>query len=163
MIGGVTSMFQNYPYNFNPYNGQFDVGAVQQQKPPIQGIKFVQNLQEAQNSMIPLGSKAVFMDKNEDIFYLKETDYNGISNVSSYRFSKIEPIQETKDYITRAEFEQWKEEYEQSLRNDRQFAAPQPASNDESTNAIHKDNHSTASKSTSGANSKREASVFSRV
>lgn len=152
-------MFQNFPYNFNPYCGQYNPDPCQSSQPQIQGIKFVQNLQEATNCTIPLGSKALFMDKNEDIFYLKETDFNGYSTVTRYRFQKYEPIQESAEYITRAEFDQWKEEYEHSLRiND----APQSARH-ESTDAIHKDNITATSEDTSRTNIKGGESLFAGV
>lgn len=152
-------MFQNFPYNFNPYCGQYDPGPRQPSQPQIQGIKFVQNFQEATNCTIPLGSKALFMDKNEDIFYLKETDFNGYSTVTRYRFQKYEPIQESAEYITRAEFDRWKEEYEQSLRiND----APQSARH-ESADAIHQDNIAATSENTSRANAKGGESLFAGV
>lgn len=47
-------------------------------------------LAEAQSCYVPLGSKTILMDSNEDKFYLKENDFNGVSTVSQYSFSKIE-------------------------------------------------------------------------
>lgn len=70
-----------YPY-FNPYapympmqNGAY-TSANQ-----IQGVRFVSNRQEAENCAVPRGTKALLMDSNKDIFYLKETDMNGISTI----------------------------------------------------------------------------------
>lgn len=65
------------------------------------------------------------MDSQEDKFYIKENDFNGVSSVSQYSFSKIEePKQDTRDYITREEFDRWKENYESAIKQ--QYAA-QPA------------------------------------
>lgn len=55
------------------------------------------------------------MDYNRDIFYLKETDINGISSITEYSFQKVEdtiPNSTSDNYITKEEFNQWKEQYE---------------------------------------------------
>lgn len=56
------------------------------------------------------------MDSNKDIFYLKETDINGISTISEYSFQKVEP-QTADNYITKDEFNKWKEQYESIISN----------------------------------------------
>lgn len=83
----------------------------------IQGTRFVDGLAGAQSCVTPLGSKTLLMDNNSDRFYIKETDMNGVSTISQYAFSKIEekPVQ-TGDYITREEFEKWKERYESAIK-----------------------------------------------
>lgn len=105
-----------YPY-FNPYapympmqNGAY-TSANQ-----IQGVRFVSNRQEAENCAVPRGTKALLMDSNKDIFYLKETDMNGISTISEYSFKKVEP-QTADNYITKDEFNKWKEQYESIISN----------------------------------------------
>lgn len=72
-----------YPY-FNPYapympmqNGAY-TSANQ-----IEGVRFVANHQEAKNCAAPRGTKALLMDSNKDIFYLKETDINGAAHVKT--------------------------------------------------------------------------------
>ena len=71
-------MFETNPYNYNPYFPQSMAYGYQQQQQnsQIQGIRFVQGLQEAQSCTIPLGTKSIFMDMNKDVFYLKEMDFN---------------------------------------------------------------------------------------
>lgn len=56
----------------------------------IQGVRFVSGIEEAKNCTIPLGSKALLMDKEKDRFYLKETDVTGVSTVSEFEFKKVE-------------------------------------------------------------------------
>lgn len=56
----------------------------------IQGVRFVDGIEEAKNCTIPLGSKALLMDKEKDRFYLKETDTTGVSTVSEFEFKKVE-------------------------------------------------------------------------
>lgn len=80
-----------YPY-FNPYAPYMPVQ--NSAYPPanqIQGVRFVSNRQEAESCAVPRGTKALLMDSNKDIFYLKETDMNGISTISEYSFKKVEP------------------------------------------------------------------------
>lgn len=47
----------------------------------IQGVRFVSGIEEAKNCTIPLGSKALLMDKEKDRFYLKETDMAGVYEI----------------------------------------------------------------------------------
>lgn len=82
----------------------------------IQGVRFVSNRQEAESCAVPRGTKALLMDSNKDIFYLKETDMNGISTISEYSFKKVEP-QTADNYITKDEFNKWKEQYESIISN----------------------------------------------
>lgn len=55
-------------------NWQPQTPQVAQGQQAIQGVKFVSGIEEAKNCTIPLGSKALLMDKEKDRFYLKETD-----------------------------------------------------------------------------------------
>ena len=148
-------MFENYPYNYNPYYMR------PYQQPQIQGVKFVQNLQEAQSCSIPLGTKAIFMNQGEDIFYIKEMDFNGISNVTEYEFKKKEPTQETKEYMTREEFENWRTGYEQFIKQ--QLLSTQSAQPDEPANSVYQNDKPRTSKSTSGADASNGQSLFAGV
>lgn len=100
-------MFETNPYNYNPYFPQSMAYGYQQQQQnsQIQGIRFVQGLQEAQSCTIPLGTKSIFMDMNKDVFYLKEMDFNGVSKVTEYEFKPVEhnPV-DNSNFITRAEY-----------------------------------------------------------
>lgn len=63
--------------------------------------------------MAPNSSAALF-DGNEDIFYLKTTDGAGFPTIRKFKFEEIqaktpEPAEES-DYITREEFEQFRDE-----------------------------------------------------
>lgn len=95
-------------------------------RPQIQGTRFVDGLAGAQACVTPLGSKTLLMDNNEDKFYIKETDLNGVSTVSQYAFTKIEDRPQTADYITREEFEKWKEHYESAIKQQPADSALQP-------------------------------------
>lgn len=83
-------MFEPYlmgQYQYCPWPGipptpnwQPQTPQVTQGQQGIQGVRFVNGIEEAKNCTIPLGSKALLMDKEKDIFYLKETDMAGVSN-----------------------------------------------------------------------------------
>ena len=105
-----------YPY-FNPYAPYMPMqNSAYTPANQIQGVRFVSNRQEAENCAVPRGTKALLMDSNKDIFYLKETDINGISTISEYSFKKVEPQTED-NYITKDEFNKWKEQYESIISN----------------------------------------------
>lgn len=71
-------------------NWQPQTPQVAQGQQVIQGVRFVSGIEEAKNCTIPLGSKALLMDKEKDRFYLKETDVTGVSTVSEFEFKKVE-------------------------------------------------------------------------
>lgn len=121
-------MFDAYnPYNYNnPYAPIY-----RNQSPTWQGVRFVNGLSEAQSCAAPLGSKVLLMDSQEDKFYIKENDFNGVSTVSQYRFSRIEEQPSNGDFITREEFNRWKENYESAFKQ--QSSAQQPTSSEPSS------------------------------
>lgn len=160
-------MFETNPYNYNPYFPQSMAYGYQQQQQnsQIQGIRFVQGLQEAQSCTIPLGTKSIFMDMNKDVFYLKEMDFNGVSKVTEYEFKPVEhnPV-DNSNFITRAEFEKWKEEYEQSIQQSKRVAdVPAQLSQRQpngTTAEFYQNNFTQPSQGTGGATYPREESIF---
>lgn len=157
-------MFNPYGFNYPNYFQQQPQMA--SPEPQITGVKFVNNIQEANNCNIPLGAKAIFMDKNQDRFYLKETDFNNFSTLTEYEFKKVEnlPREETDaSFITREEFEKWRNQYEsivqqiQQSTDDEQSNVQQSAT---ATDGIHQDNQSATSQTTSGRNAADKQSFF---
>nr|DAF55366.1 MAG TPA: hypothetical protein [Siphoviridae sp. ctZHD14] len=158
-------MFNPYGFNYPNYFQQQPQMA--SPEPQITGVKFVNNIQEANNCNIPLGAKAIFMDKNQDRFYLKETDFNNFSTLTEYEFKKVEnlPREETDaSFITREEFEKWRNQYEsivqqiqQSTDDDKQPNIQQSVT---ATDGIHQDNQSATSQTTSGRNAADKQSFF---
>lgn len=116
-----------YPFPWGgvtpPPNWQPQTPPMQQSQQGIQGVRFVSGIEEAKNCTIPLGSKALLMDKEKDRFYLKETDITGVSTVSEFEFKKVE-AEAPQEYVTRQEFEQFsaqlsaqlKEQYESVIQ-----------------------------------------------
>lgn len=82
---------------------------------PSCNVKFVDSIQEVNNYWLVPGTKVIFLDKNKDSFYLKETDFNGFSVTTEYKFKKVEYPADN-GYITKEEFEQWKEKYESIIQ-----------------------------------------------
>lgn len=83
-----------YPFPWGgvapPPNWQPQTPPMQQSQQGIQGVRFVSGIEEAKNCAIPLGSKALLMDREKDRFYLKEADITGVSTVSEFEFKKVE-------------------------------------------------------------------------
>lgn len=150
-------------------NWQPQTPQVAQGQQVIQGVRFVSGIEEAKNCMIPLGSKALLMDKEKDRFYLKETDVTGVSTVSEFEFKKVE-AEARQEYITRQEFEQLsaqlsaqlKEQYESVIQRTGQFQQPAqtqprvdpaaiPSVSNVPLNGVYQDDFSRASQSSSGA------------
>lgn len=148
-------MYEQYMNQFNP-GGYFPqpfsqpVWSYQRAMPQgITNVRFVNGLSEAQNCTTPLG-KTLLMDKEKLIFYIKETDFNNVSTVKAYSFQEYQPETDSagqSNYITREEFDKWKEQYESSIRPS--TTASSAANGSAST--IHENNDSTTGESASGA------------
>lgn len=84
-------MLESYPIGQYPFpwggvtspNWQLQTPPIQQNQQGIQGVRFVSGIEEAKNCTIPLGSKALLMDKEKDRFYLKETDMTGVYEIAA--------------------------------------------------------------------------------
>ena len=157
-------MFNPYGFNYPNYFQQQPQMA--SPEPQITGVKFVNNIQEANNCNIPLGAKAIFMDKNQDRFYLKETDFNNFSTLTEYEFKKVEnlPREETDaSFITREEFEKWRNQYESIVQQIQQSTDDEQPNIQQSATAvdgIHQDNQSATGQTTSGRNAADKQSFF---
>lgn len=167
----LMGQYQYYPWQGMPPtpNWQPQTPQVTQGQQGIQGVRFVNGIEEAKNCTIPLGSKALLMDKEKDRFYLKETDMAGVSTVSEFEFKKVE-AEATQEYVTRQEFEQFsaqlsaqlKEQYESVIQRTEQFQQPtqtqprvDPAAihsvSNVPLNGVYQDDFSRTSQGSSGA------------
>lgn len=78
-------------------------------------LKFVNSIDSAKDYYLPPNSQVVLFDKNQQRFYLKETDASGAPSIRAYDFFEVDDtpqINPNVDYITRQEFEEWKKNYE---------------------------------------------------
>lgn len=83
---------------YQPYRGN-------EQLIRVTGIDGAKAYQMSPNSAV------VLFDGAEDIFYLKSTDGAGFPTIRIFRFEEITATPNTsQEYITKAEFEQFKEE-----------------------------------------------------
>lgn len=93
--------YMGYPM----YGFQYPMQPMQPSQPEdIQGVRFVDGLEDAQRCVTPFGSRVLLMDKNSDKFYIKETDTSGVATVSAYEFRKVTKDSHT-DYVTKEELE----------------------------------------------------------
>ena len=113
---------------FNPYGNAYMPYQYAPQSPQgIAGVRFVNGMDEAKNCLVPIGTRALFMDSKEDVFYIKETDANGISSVTPYSFSKVESS--SPQYVTKEQVEEilenWRKRYEPTTQPNAQLGATQ--------------------------------------
>lgn len=67
----------------------------------IQGVRFVSGIEEAKNCTIPLGSKALLMDKEKDRFYLKDEDKELADVYASLARTELDHYQKLYSQMTR--------------------------------------------------------------
>lgn len=89
----------------------------------IQNVRTVANEAEARQCVCPLGSRVLLMDAGEPRFYVKETDFSNVSTVRAYEFHEVTDTPKQSDYITRAEFEEWKASHEPAVQPETDQAA----------------------------------------
>lgn len=98
---GQMPMMSGYQYPMQPMQTMQSA----QQPDEIQGVRFVDGLEDAKRCVTPFGSKVLLMDKNSDKFYIKETDTTGVATISEFEFRKVTHDQQHSDYVTREELE----------------------------------------------------------
>ena len=114
-------MFGNYPYQptlQNQFANQFESPYRQQSKMDIQ---MVNGPESASAYQMPPNSRQILMDKNIARFYLVETDATGMKSMKAYDF--MEAKEESRpEYLTKREFEKWRESYESAIQGANQQA-----------------------------------------
>lgn len=98
----------NSPMNTsNPYMNTYN--AVQNQT--VNNLIRVTGMDGAKAYQMQPNSTVALFDSNEDIMYIKSTDGAGFPTIRTFGFSPIEqPTNQGNDFISRAEFEQFKQE-----------------------------------------------------
>lgn len=93
-----------------------------QQKPnsnifnPTSNMVYVQGEPGAKGYNVSSGYTMLLMDSEEPKFYIKAVDYTGIPTMKAYKFEEIvEPEPEKVEYITKADFEEFKKEIKDIL------------------------------------------------
>lgn len=103
-------MFQ-YPFQpqYVPY-GQF------QPKPEIPSYQEVDGPESLQSIQLPPNTRAVWFQSGDmDRFYTVQTDAVGSKQIRAYDFAPAR-AQEAPEYLTRREFEEWRERHEHPVQ-----------------------------------------------
>lgn len=81
----------------------------QQQTAP--GLIQVTGLEGAKAYPLPPNSVAALFDADRDVMYIKRTDAGGYPTIAAYTFAPMQEAAPTQqpEYVTRQEFEEWKE------------------------------------------------------
>lgn len=101
--------YNNYQQPFGSYVPQY-----QNYNSFNNDIQFVNGRSSAEAYIMPPNSKVILMDKEAPVFYLKETDASGMSNVKAYSFTELKE-DAANDYVTRKEFDEWRLKYESDI------------------------------------------------
>lgn len=93
-----------------------------QQKPnsnvfnPTSNMVYVQGEAGAKGYPVANGYTMLLMDSEEQQFFIKQTDQMGMPTMKKYKFEEVvEPEPEKKEYITKADFEEFKKEIKDLL------------------------------------------------
>lgn len=82
---------------------------------PSQVMILVNSEQEAMNWSVLPGNSVFFMDSNNKLFYIKSVDLSGIPSFKKYKFEEVvETKYDSRDYISREEFEEFKKKFNKS-------------------------------------------------
>lgn len=81
------------------------------QKPPLQGVAWVNGLIGAQAYILQPNSSILLMDSDAKVFYIKTSDASGKAEIRSFKYEEqvAQPTQEPQvAYVTKEEFEKFK-------------------------------------------------------
>ena len=107
---------QQYPGNnfFNPYGAGTTYPSNAQSTNAVDSTSNlirVTGIDGAKAYQMPPNSTVALFDSNEDVMYIKSTDGAGFPTIRTFGFAPIEqPANQGNDFISRAEFEQFKQE-----------------------------------------------------
>lgn len=109
-------------------------------------LKFVNSIESAKDYFLPPNSQVVLFDKNQQRFYLKETDASGAQSIRAYDFFEADDTSQTNpnvDYITRQEFEEWKKNYESIISETKTTESDKSVVSDKSDSVLSKTDSTT--------------------
>lgn len=89
----------------NPYAQQFNTTQ------PQSDLQFVNGRESVDVYPMAPNSKVLLMDSTIPRFYIKQTDASGMATVTAYDFTAASE-KPAEEYVTRAEFEEWKAAHE---------------------------------------------------
>jgi hypothetical protein len=84
---------------------------------PATNIIYVQGESGAKGYPVTNGYTMLLMDSEEPKFYIKQTDNMGLPSMKTFKFEEVvEPEPEKVEYITKADFEDFKNEIKALLK-----------------------------------------------
>lgn len=112
--------FQPQPFQPNQYQQMVSQAQqfMQAMRPPTYNtpqpeVQFVNGIGSAQAYQMGPNQRVILMDSEKARFYFKETDAAGVASIKAYDFTEAKDDEpQTVDYVTRAEFEEWKASHE---------------------------------------------------
>ncbi len=107
----------NQNYGFPTYM-PFGAPDTQSGTNDLQGVRWVAGMEEVKAASVPFG-RSIFMERNNDIFYVKDT--NG--NIRSFKYKEI-PQPTPENFVTRQEFDDLRNKYEQLIQSNTATTQP---------------------------------------
>lgn len=143
----MSNNFYSFPGINMPWDPQTNGQAVknsylaQQQnqyhQAPAQQLIAVNGLDSANAYPVMPNSRIALFDNNEDVVYIKQTDSQGFSNIKAFRLVEFNPsanmnqMMPNSDYVTKQEFDQFKQEVLNAQQPVQQQSYATPATNAE--------------------------------
>lgn len=90
-------------------------------------LQFVNGRESVDVYPMAPNSKVLLMDSTMPRFYIKQTDASGMATVTAYDFTAATDAP-AEEYVTRAEFEEWKAQHESATQPASKPAAKRSAS-----------------------------------
>lgn len=117
-------MQPQYPPSMSPFApyGAFP-GKQASQGTPIDGVRWVNSVDEVNATTIGFGQSALFMFSGENAFAIKSVDGTGVPTVKVFDFTERPPasnpvVLDPSQYVTKDEFENLRRMYEQLAQHD---------------------------------------------
>lgn len=116
-------MFENPydPYGYNMQNNRYSGTAPYQQnfmnrtQPTVMQVPTIQQVEQVQ---IQAGGRALIMVQNAPVIAMRTADNLGLVQTDYYKIEKIDTEKNaTSDYVTRAEFENFKQSFQNTVNS----------------------------------------------
>ena len=116
MFGNQQPLYGNpYPMGYQqpqaPARNYYTPMAPIPQQQTTPGLIQVTGLEGAKAYPLAPNAEVALFDAGRDVFYVKRTDAGGYPTIAAYQFAPMQeaPAQPSPEYVTRQEFEEWKE------------------------------------------------------
>lgn len=117
-------MAYSYGYQQYPQMNQLFYPPVQQQN---SGIIWVQGENAAKAYPVSAGQSMLLMDSEDSVMYIKSTDQSGMPHLRVFEYKERtgnKEVPKTTEYISREEFDKFKDEIKDEIRRRKKFDDP---------------------------------------